>query len=972
MRKLKFIFASLVLGLSTGARAQFVATDYQPCTPDSVEVYLPEGNDPLFWAVCADDPQNPIYFPDKFYMFDIQYPAGSGTYTVLPVYALENQIVSNPRIRFRITPSAGSYVNGGQVSVHITGYRRRIADQVNVTCFSETVSIFPRRKIAINGPTQISSMTLLTYSVPSIPGITWSWTVPTGWTIVSSTANSINVMPSPGTEYFTISANPSQTLFGACGMPFQLTGQLVGCFSGVTDFPFCTPESWGFGLSSTAYGDGNRSPRRSGDFNGDHKLDLIGFGHNAVQVSLSNGSNAFTTSDWTTGFTYNAGGWEENKHPRYVGDFNGDGKDDIVGFGNSQTIVGISTGSSFNTSLFAATHYFSNQEGFTDDNILPRKVGDFNGDGKMDIIGFGHSSVSVGISKGNYFEVYGWGAENLSTTAGGFSNERKWPRMLGDFNGDRKTDIIGFGNSTVAVGISTGTSFLYPTVWSTEMCYTSPAIHNTDESGITARGVGDFNGDHMDDIFYVSSTGGIWVALSTGSYFKTATRWASAFGGNFWKNGINNPISKKATVYAADMNADGMDDIIGFSIDGTHVAYSVGHKFLCSDQDGMLPTPHALDSPPAATDVRIVGNFDITDDELEIAALDADLIRVVNCKNCTTSVANVTVKGHYAMAAESGANGWYMDVYRFCTNTLKLDVSKTSCEDAYFVNVKEFNLATFATGATVYDSGWQPGKAPDSLDLSNLNLTPGQMYKVEFGVGPQWNTKSFCVVVSGKPVASYKLTPNSTRSLTAGFFTYTINGFCRNVSSSAAIGAASACYDDYRYEVFEVQLPWMFNVGTAMQQFPVGGGWATGPVLPWNINMNNFVIGKIYAVTLYTRRNGVTTSLVRYVEKTGCVIDLSEPKKGLIGSDNEVADVTIHTSQLYPSPATDNLTINVMDYGTPLVNAAVYDTQGRRVRNTQLNGNSENTFNVEGLAPGLYTVVLQANGSTEKLTFIKQ
>ena len=52
---------------------------------------------------------------------------------------------------------------------------------------------------------------------------------------------------------------------------------------------------------------------------------------------------------WVAGYGYdaNGGGWRIAKHPRMMADVNGDGRDDVVGFGNAGTYVSTSTGTSF-------------------------------------------------------------------------------------------------------------------------------------------------------------------------------------------------------------------------------------------------------------------------------------------------------------------------------------------------------------------------------------------------------------------------------------------------------------------------------------------------------------------------------------------------------------------------------------------------------------------------------------------------
>ncbi len=38
-------------------------------------------------------------------------------------------------------------------------------------------------------------------------------------------------------------------------------------------------------------------------------------------------------TQWVSGFSFAAGNWRVDRHPRFLADVDGDGKDDIVGFG---------------------------------------------------------------------------------------------------------------------------------------------------------------------------------------------------------------------------------------------------------------------------------------------------------------------------------------------------------------------------------------------------------------------------------------------------------------------------------------------------------------------------------------------------------------------------------------------------------------------------------------------------------------
>jgi hypothetical protein len=161
-----------------------------------------------------------------------------------------------------------------------------------------------------------------------------------------------------------------------------------------------------------------------------------------------------TTPDVTINNNYNswtpAGNGTKGWH---IGDFNGDGKDDIFRYllGNSGADMFLSTGSYF-VPLGSWTGAVNGPDGW--------HIGDFNGDGKDDIFRYiqGISGANVFLSTGSNFVNSG------SWTGAGYGTEG-W--HIGDFNGDGKDDIFRYvpGSSGADVFLSTGSSFVHSGSW---------------------------------------------------------------------------------------------------------------------------------------------------------------------------------------------------------------------------------------------------------------------------------------------------------------------------------------------------------------------------------------------------------------------------------------------------------------------------------------------------------------------------
>ncbi|MEB3340761.1 VCBS repeat-containing protein [Okeania sp.] len=81
-----------------------------------------------------------------------------------------------------------------------------------------------------------------------------------------------------------------------------------------------------------------------------------------------------------------------------------------------------------------------------------------NGDGRADIVGFGQSGVSVSLGKtdGTFAPHKTAYSNTFAEGKGGWSSQDKYPRQLADVNGDGRADIVGFANDGVYVSLANG------------------------------------------------------------------------------------------------------------------------------------------------------------------------------------------------------------------------------------------------------------------------------------------------------------------------------------------------------------------------------------------------------------------------------------------------------------------------------------------------------------------------------------
>jgi uncharacterized repeat protein (TIGR01451 family) len=274
-----------------------------------------------------------------------------------------------------------------------------------------------------------------------------------------------------------------------------------------------------------------------GDFNGDGKLDVAvaNAGSGNVSVLLGNGDGTFRAA------VNSAVSLGSGPITLAVGDFNGDGKLDLIVVNpgdpgnNVPGVVNLLLGNGDGT-FRAAVQITTGQFPFR------VAVGDFNGDGKEDLIIGDEKDGSLSVLLGNGDGTF-QPAKSISLASSG----EVASLAVADFNGDKKLDVVAAvhnGPMVVLLGNGDGT-------------FQSP-IQVTSVNQDPLVIIGDFNSDQHLDLILRQSIGGCGVR---GCRFSTSLAFYAGNGDGTFQPAAQIGRVPGANLAAGDFNADNKLDL---------------------------------------------------------------------------------------------------------------------------------------------------------------------------------------------------------------------------------------------------------------------------------------------------------------------------------------------------------------------------------------------------------------------------
>jgi hypothetical protein len=307
-----------------------------------------------------------------------------------------------------------------------------------------------------------------------------------------------------------------------------------GATSNVACLSITTPSpSVGFLLASSPATGSDPYSVAVGDFNGDGKLDLAVANENnghaedsTVSILLGDGTGNFSLVSSPT-----VGSEPESVA---VGDFNGDGKLDLAVANFHSNTVSILLGDGTGNFTLAS----SPATGGYPESVA---VGDFNGDGKLDLAVANGGSNTLSILLGD-------GAGNFTLASSPAAGNSPISVAVGDFNGDGKLDLVvaNNGSDTVSVLLGDGTGNF--TLASSPATGTAP----------WSVAVGDFNGDGKLDLAVANACGD---STCNGNPKGTLTILLGDGTGNFTLASSPTTDVFPISVAVGDFNGDGKLDL---------------------------------------------------------------------------------------------------------------------------------------------------------------------------------------------------------------------------------------------------------------------------------------------------------------------------------------------------------------------------------------------------------------------------
>lgn len=323
--------------------------------------------------------------------------------------------------------------------------------------------------------------------------------------------------------------------------------------------------------SSASYPNLSLTSRELHDFNADGYPDLLAFATDALRVGFNNGSgiDSGVTFTQTPGNFTPATGWNDTAlYKHSFGDIDGNGFVDIVGFGEGAVLVERNLDGSNTVGIEGIKDFTAGTYGW--DNEDYRFIVDINNDGREDIVAFGSNAMFVALAKldGTFASTQPikTAAQSPISTATGWQSSKHLV-LIDDINNDYLNDIIGFGYASVLVYLnqSYGSTirFSSPQVYSSGYTYNQGWRINANP-----RFLADVNGDGFKDIVGYG-TGALIASLNRLSEGENRfDEQAIILSERFNTGSAFQSDNRFNARFCIDINKDGHADAIGLSNSG--------------------------------------------------------------------------------------------------------------------------------------------------------------------------------------------------------------------------------------------------------------------------------------------------------------------------------------------------------------------------------------------------------------------
>jgi hypothetical protein len=330
--------------------------------------------------------------------------------------------------------------------------------------------------------------------------------------------------------------------------------------------------------------------RPMADLNGDGKADLIcrvplaPEPEKDIFIDYSNSAGTYTGTNWSTNMSF----CNRSNDELYVGDFNGDGKADLLCHDPTTGHLAIDFADS--GGYFGGLDWQRNADWCISSSRM--SVGDFNGDGRDDILCHIESAGTYTLEIDYYdlglkFTGPDWTrrVENAIWCTTGL--------LVGDFNGDSRDDLLCLTGTSWRVHFASSSGrFGSSDVWNKN--HSRPCVS-------WRAHIGDFNGDGRDDVLCEEEED------ANGDRFLSIDYWnwlpipisAYGFAGTDWRGAANWCHHAGSELHVGDFNGDGRDDLLCHDVDD-------GYKWIdYADSNGRFGgTDWELDSEFCTADFQ--------------------------------------------------------------------------------------------------------------------------------------------------------------------------------------------------------------------------------------------------------------------------------------------------------------------------------------------------------------------------------